>query len=255
MRSRLTSLCVPGTRADRHVKALGLPCDEVVLDLEDAVAAEHKDEARATVVRTLSEPGWASRTVAVRINAGSEADLEAVAAVAGLDGLTVMLPKVERPEQVTEAAERLAGTGIGLQALIETPAGSLAAHEIAAADDSLVALLIGYADLGAELGRRGAERDPRRWLVHQERVLGAARMAGVQALDGPFLDVADEAGLRASARIARELGFDGKWAIHPRQVDVIASVLRPDGGRARRGAGNRGCAREQRGCRACSMAR
>ncbi len=58
-------------------------------------------------------------------------------------------------------------------------------------------------------------------------MLGAARMAGVQALDGPFLDVADEAGLRASARAARELGFDGKWAIHPRQVDVIASVLRP----------------------------
>ena len=158
------------------------------------------------------DPAWVSRTVAVRINAGSEADLEAVAAVAGLDGLTVMLPKVERPEQVTEAAERLAGTGIGLQALIETPAGSLAAHEIAAADDSLVALLIGYADLGAELGRRGAERDPRRWLVHQERVLGAARVAGVQALDGPFLDVADEAGLRvvgadrARARLRRQVG-------------------------------------------------
>ena len=227
MRSRLTSLCVPGTRADRQEKALGLPCDEVVLDLEDAVAAEHKDDARATVVRTLADPAWASRTVAVRVNAGSQADLEAVAGAAGPEGLTVLLPKVERPEQVVAAAELLTGTGIGLQALIETPAGSVAAHEIAVADESLVALLIGYADLGAELGRRGAERDPRRWLVHQERVLGAARTAGVQALDGPFLDVADEAGLRASARAARDLGFDGKWAIHPRQLEVIASVLRP----------------------------
>ncbi len=227
MRSRLTSLCVPGTRADRQEKALGLPCDEVVLDLEDAVAAQHKDEARATVVRTLADPAWASRTVAVRVNAASQPDLEAVAGAAGPEGLTVLLPKVERPEQVVAAAEMLTGTGIGLQALIETPAGSVAAHEIAVAEESLVALLIGYADLGAELGRRGAERDPRRWLVHQERVLGAARTAGVQALDGPFLDVADEAGLRASARTARDLGFDGKWAIHPRQLEVIASVLRP----------------------------
>jgi citrate lyase beta subunit/acyl dehydratase len=227
MRSRLTSLCVPGTRADRQEKALRLPCDEVVLDLEDAVAIEHKDDARATVVRTLANPGWASRTVAVRVNAGSHADLAAVAGAAGPEGLTVLLPKVERPEQVAAAAELLTGTGIGLQALIESPAGSVAAHEIAVADESLVALLIGYADLGAELGRRGAERDPRRWLVHQERVLGAARTAGVQALDGPFLDVADETGLRASARAARDLGFDGKWAIHPRQLGVIASILSP----------------------------
>jgi citrate lyase beta subunit/acyl dehydratase len=227
MRSRLTSLCVPGTRADRHAKALALPCDEVVLDLEDAVAPEHKEQARATVMQTLADPAWTARTVAVRINAGSVADLEAVAAVAGLEGLTLMLPKVERPEQVAEAAGQMAGTGIGLQALIETPAGSAAAHEIAAAADSLVALLLGYADLGAELGRRGAERDPRRWLVHQERLLGAARAAGIQALDGPFLDIADEAGLRASARVARDLGFDGKWAIHPRQIEPIASVMRP----------------------------
>jgi citrate lyase beta subunit/acyl dehydratase len=227
MRSRLTSLCVPGTRADRQEKALRLPCDEVVLDLEDAVAIEDKDDARGTVVRTLANAGWASRTVAVRVNAGSRADLEAVAGAAGPEGLTVVLPKVERPEQVAAAAELLTATGIGLQALIETPAGSVAAHEIAVADESLVALLIGYADLGSELGRRGAERDPRRWLVHQERVLGAARTAGVQALDGPFLDVADEAGLRASARAARDLGFDGKWAIHPRQLEVIAGILSP----------------------------
>src|SRR5215218_5909226 len=139
MRARLTSLCVPGTRADRHAKALALPCDEVVLDLEDAVAPEHKEAARATVVRTLADPAWAARTVAVRINAGSGADLEAVAAAAGPEGLTVLLPKVERPEQVAEAAGRLAGTGIGLQALIETPAGSAASYEIAAAAESLVA--------------------------------------------------------------------------------------------------------------------
>ncbi len=150
-----------------------------------------------------------------------------MAGVRGVPGLTVLLPKVERPEEVAQAAAALEGTGIGLQALIETPAGSGAVHEIAVAHPSLQALLLGYADMAAELGRRGAEGDPARWLVHQERVLGAARAAGIQALDGPFLDIADEAGLVRSVRIARELGFDGKWAIHPGQLATLAQVLAP----------------------------
>jgi citrate lyase beta subunit/acyl dehydratase len=225
--SRATALCVPGTRPERHLKALGLPCAEVVLDLEDAVAPALKDEARAAVVATLADPAWRTRTVAVRVNAGSREDLEAVAGITGLERLTVLLPKVERPEQVARAAGILAGTGIGLQALLETPAGTAAAHEIAVADSSLEALLLGYADLAGELGRRGAEADPARWLVHQERLLGAARAAGIQALDGPFLDIGDVAGLVASARLARELGFDGKWAIHPGQLAIIARALAP----------------------------
>lgn len=224
---RTTSLCVPGTRAERHAKALQLRCDEVVLDLEDAVAPADKEEARAAVLRTLADVDWAERTVAVRVNAGSAADLEAVAGIGGLTRLTVLLPKVERPEAVVEAAKALEGSDIGLQALIETPAGSAAVGEIAVAHPSLEALLIGYADLAAELRRRGAEGDAARWLVHQERVLGAARAAGIQALDGPFLDLGDEAGLVRSTRTAKELGFDGKWAVHPKQLDTIARILAP----------------------------
>jgi citrate lyase beta subunit/acyl dehydratase len=224
---RTTSLCVPGTRTDRHGKALQSPCSEVVLDLEDAVAPALKEEARAAVVRTLASAEWADRTVAVRVNAGSAADLEAVAGIAGVPGLTVLLPKVGRPEEVLQAAAALEGSGIGLQALIETPAGSAAAGEIAVAHPSLQALLLGYADLAAELGRRGGEGDTARWLVHQERVLGAARAAGIQALDGPFLDLGDEAGLVRSARTAKELGFDGKWAVHPKQLKTIARILAP----------------------------
>ncbi|HYF28360.1 MAG TPA: CoA ester lyase, partial [Baekduia sp.] len=223
---RRTSLCVPGTAPARHLKAYDLPCDEVVLDLEDAVAPEHKDDARTTVVGTLGDARWETRTVAVRVNAGDAADLEAVAAL-GVPGLTIVLPKVERPEDVAAVAARLDGTGIGLQALLETPAGTAAAHEIAAAAGSVVALILGYADLAAELGRRGAQDDLARWLVHQERVLGAARAAGVQALDGPFLDLADTAALARSARWARELGFDGKWAIHPAQLAPIARAFAP----------------------------
>jgi citrate lyase beta subunit/acyl dehydratase len=224
-RSRLTSLCVPGDRPERHPKALTSGCDEVVLDLEDAVADERKAFAREAVLNTLSGPDWTNATVAVRVNAGSAADLEALATCTGRTGLTVVLPKVEHPDQVRTAACKLAGTGIGIQALIETPLGSTAAETIAAADPSLVALIIGYADLGAELGRPGFESSPSQWLVHQERVLGAARIHGLQALDGPFLHLSDEAGLVESSRIAHSIGFDGKWAIHPRQLESIMSMF------------------------------
>ena len=208
MRSRLTSLCVPGTRADRQEKSLGFPCDEVVLDLEDAVAAEHKDEARATVVRTLADPAWASRTVACASTPAASRTwrpwLEPPAR-----GLTVLLPMVERPEQVVAVAELLTGTGIGLQALIETPAGSVAAHEIAVAEESLVALLIGYADLGAELGRRGASAiRGAGWCTKR----GCwARSYRVQALDGPLLDVADEAGLRPARTVTSASTASGRY--------------------------------------------
>jgi citrate lyase beta subunit len=89
--SRITSLCVPGNQSRRHLTALGLPCDEVMLDLEDAVPPDAKAEARELVVATLAQPAWRGRTVAVRINAESLADLEAVASIAGLTGLTVVL--------------------------------------------------------------------------------------------------------------------------------------------------------------------
>jgi citrate lyase beta subunit/acyl dehydratase len=224
-RARLTSLCVPGDRPERHLKALNSGCDEVVLDLEDAVASDRKELARDAVIDTLSGPQWKTATVAVRVNAGSTADLDALASCSGHQGLTVVLPKVVSPEQVQAAARRLAGTGIGIQALIETPLGSAVAATIAGADQSLVALIIGYADLGAELGRPGFDSEPSQWLVHQERVLGAARIHGLQALDGPFLRISDEAGLVESSRVAHSLGFDGKWAIHPRQLKTITSMF------------------------------
>ncbi len=222
--TRLVSLCVPGDRPERHLKARGLGCDEVILDLEDAVAEPRKVRARDQVVQTLSDPSWADRTVAVRVNADNAADLEAIAALT-LPRLTVIVPKVETPGEIVDVAARLRGSSVGIQALIETPAGTAAAHEIAGAAAPLVSLIIGYADLGAALGRRGGDGDNGRWLVHQERVLGAARAVGVQAIDGPFLALRDEARLVESARVARDLGFDGKWAIHPDQLEPIRAVF------------------------------
>jgi citrate lyase beta subunit/acyl dehydratase len=206
-----------------HEKALGVPADEVVFDLEDAVAPWAKQQAREAIAATLARSEWAERVVAVRVNAlGSSelgADLELVGAL-GASKLTVVVPKVEEPEQLQAIAERLEAR-IGLQALIETPAGIEAVSAIARATSRLCGLILGYADLATALGRRGAERQVDRWLYYQEAVLAAARAAGVQAIDGPFLRLGEPLALARAARAARELGFDGKWAIHPEQVEPL----------------------------------
>jgi citrate lyase beta subunit/acyl dehydratase len=223
-RSRRSCLSVPGHAVRMHEKALGVPADEVVFDLEDAVAPGAKQEARDAIRGTLARPEWAERTVAVRINPpGSEqfdADLELIAALAHLGALSVVVPKVESPEDVAAIAARI-GSDVRLQALIETPAGIEAVAEVASGTRSMCALILGYADLAASLGRRGAERNLDRWLYHQEAVLAAARAGGLQAIDGPFLRLGDGLALARAARVARELGFDGKWAIHPEQVEPL----------------------------------
>ncbi len=216
-----------------HEKAAALPADEVVFDLEDAVAPGAKQEAREAVAATLAGSAWRGRTVAVRINApGSaevDADLALVAALhAGSVELTAVVPKVEAPEQLLSIAERLGGE-VGLQALIETPAGIEAAAAVARSCEQLCALILGYADLATTLHRRGAERNAERWLYYQEAVLAAARAAGVQAIDGPFLRLGDLLGLARAARLARQLGFDGKWAIHPEQVEPLNTAFAASG--------------------------
>ena len=207
-----------------HAKALDAGADEVVFDLEDAVAADAKATAREQVARTLASPEWARRRVAVRVNpsgsAEQDADLSMCAAL-GLEELTIVVPKVESPADV-EAAARVAP----VQALIETPRGLAAASSIAS-EDAVETLILGYADLAAALGRRGAEHDLDRWLVAQEALLAGARIGGAQAIDGPFFGLRDERGVSDAARAARELGFDGKWAIHPAQVAAINDAFSP----------------------------
>lgn len=220
---RRSCLSVPGHVVRMHEKALGVGADEVVFDLEDAVAADAKQSAREAIAATLARPEWAERVVAVRVNAPGSAELAADLELAGainVSKLTVVVPKVQEPEQLTAIVERL-DPRIGLQALIETPAGIEAAAAIARSTPRLCALILGYADLATALGRRGAERHIDRWLYYQEVVLAAARAAGVQAIDGPFLRLGDRLALARAARAARELGFDGKWAIHPEQVEPL----------------------------------
>lgn len=221
-------LVAPGSDERKIRKALDSGADEVVLDLEDAVTAANKDTARDLVCRLLGA-GATARTVSVRVNAMSTpwavGDLTAVGA---LNGVGIVLPKVDTPADL-EAADRLL-TGLGatsrLQALIETPRGVATVDQICSATGRLDGVVIGYADLGAELGRSPAS-EPQRWLHVQDRVLIAARAAGIQAIDGPHLSIADDDGLHAAARWTRDLGFDGKWAIHPGQIDTLTRIFTP----------------------------
>lgn len=238
---RRSCLSVPGSSPRMLQKAAGIAADEIVFDLEDGVIPAAKEPAREAVLTRLVD--WRSASAAVRVNAARtpwcHGDLAALAGAAGSLG-SIVLPKVESTGDLDFACRLLAGAEVaaggrdrplGIQALIETAAGLARVEEIAAAGEGrLQALILGYADLAASLGRsRAAAGDLRRgWLAAQDRVLTAARANGLQAIDGPFLGVAPDEPFLASARHARELGFDGKWAIHPAQVEALNKEFTPD---------------------------
>ncbi|MDQ6749821.1 MAG: CoA ester lyase [Actinomycetota bacterium] len=240
MRSRRSCLSVPGSSAKMLDKARGLDADEIVIDLEDAVVPAAKDEARAAVAAALREGEWQAGTVTVRINATAtewcEYDIRELigGGRSALDCLVV--PKVESPADI-ELVERLvdraeadgeSDEGVGLQGLVETAIGLRRVYEIAESGDRLEALIIGFADLAASLGRPGGTDYPGdSWHWVRETVLVAARAAGLQAIDGPHLRIEDLDGLREEALRARALGYDGKWALHPTQVAPLNEIFGP----------------------------
>jgi len=223
-------------------KARALPADELVLDLEDAVAPGDKDAARSALAGELRE-GFGERTVSVRVNGVGtpwlQADVaEVVGAMAGgarVDTLTI--PKVESAadlalvEGLAGAAESAGGADgpVGFEALIETAAGLAHAVEIAASSPRLEALILGYADLAASLGLPPGPVDPAadRWHFARGVLVVAARAAGLAAIDGPFLGIDDPEGLEREAGRAHALGFDGKWAVHPSQLEPLAELFTP----------------------------
>lgn len=228
MLARRSCLSVPGSSEKMLAKAAGLGADEVVLDLEDSVAPEAKETARSLVAGALR----GGAPAAVRINGLDSAwwreDVDAVGSLAG----SLVVPKVERPEDLERVARRLDALGepagdTRLQALIETARGLRDVGDIAAASPRLDTLILGYLDLAASLGRPLRQDEPGRWLHAQEALIVAARASGRQAIDGPHLAVGDEAGLRGAAEHARDLGYDGKWAIHPAQVPVLNAAFSP----------------------------
>ncbi|CAN5170685.1 CoA ester lyase [soil metagenome] len=239
--ARRSCLSVPGSSASMLAKAPTRAADEIVIDLEDAVATSAKDAARDTVVAALQEPQYQGVRTAVRVNAPRTpwCHLDVIAMASHAQGpASIIVPKVESAadlafverllDGVEAAAAGESGPPMRVQALIETAAGVARLAEIAGACARLDTLILGYADLSASLGRAagaGAELDS--WRSIQDLVLVAARTHGVLAIDGPFLGIAVDAGFTAAAERARDMGFDGKWAIHPAQVAALNELFTP----------------------------
>lgn len=231
--TRRSALCVPAGDDRKLMKALASGADEVVVDLEDAVAYDDKARAREQLTR-FEWPADRPRVV-VRVNAVGtpwcHRDLETVVGIEAVSA--VVLPKTESRGDV-EFAERLLDgleaesgrrTPLALQALVETAAGVLGLGDIAGSR-RLEALIVGYADLAASIGReRGV--DPATWRGIQDAVVLHARVGGVAAIDGPFLGIGDGEDFLESVATAASLGFDAKWVIHPRQVACVNDRFAP----------------------------
>ena len=201
------------------------------MDLEDAVAPDSKDRARVAATTLLASPDLDTARFILRINHPSthegERDLAAIGEIGALVGrpLTLMIPKVDSPDVLDEVRKRLNGHDLtaSLIPMIETARGLARVEELAVAD-SVSGLLFGGLDLSVDLGA-AMEWEP--LLYARSRVVHASRLGGVGVTDMPFLDISDPAGLRAEADRARKLGFSGKAAIHPDQVEVVLDAFSP----------------------------
>jgi citrate lyase subunit beta/citryl-CoA lyase len=225
-RPRRSALYLPASNAKAIAKARALPCDVVILDLEDGVAPDVKAAARSQAMAAVQEGGFGSRELVVRVNAldteWGEADLTALAAC---EPDAVLVPKVARATDVTGYSAHLPGS-IPIWAMIETAASLFRLDEIAAAD-RLTALVLGTNDLAKEMGAQpGPDRLP--FLGAMGLAVAAARAHGAAILDGVYNDFEDDAGLSAQAAQAVEFGFDGKTLIHPRQIAPCNAAFRPD---------------------------
>jgi citrate lyase subunit beta/citryl-CoA lyase len=247
-RSRRSVLAVPGSSVRFLEKARGLAADEVFFDLEDAVAPAAKAQARQNVVTALAAGGWDGKVVAVRINdAGTRwayRDVAEVVTAAGHGLDAIVLPKVTDPAHVTWLDLTLSqieqDTGgeagrIGIEAQIEDARGLANVDAIAAASPRLQALVFGPADFMASLGMRSLQvgAQPAGYIGSDAyhypllRILVAARAHGLAAIDGPYLAIGDTDGLRTAAVSAAALGYDGKWVLHPGQIDVVNQAFSP----------------------------
>ena len=231
-RLRRSQLVTPAATFRMIEKAAGLECDSLILDLEDAVAPSMKPAARENVRKAMSNLAFGDKEVGVRINGVTSPHfLDDLLALEGLPVDTIVVPKVNRPEDVTvvdvllrQLEGRGSRAGVTLQLLIETAIGLEAAADIARASNRVVSLIFGAGDFTADTG---IAFTPRGLFYARARVVVAAAAARVQALDHVHPAIQDLDGLREAARDARELGFQGKWAIHPAQVPVINEVFAP----------------------------
>ncbi|MDB5368476.1 MAG: malyl-CoA lyase [Roseomonas sp.] len=256
-----SELAVPAHSERFFAKAAAGPADVVFLDLEDAIAPAAKDAARAMAIGALNGVAWGARTMAVRVNAlGTPWVLrdivDVVRACPRLD--LILLPKAESAADVrfvdqlltSLEAEAPRDRRIGIEVLLETARGVAYAEEIAASSPRLEAMVFGLGDYAADMrmpdtvfGRPNpdyavlADADANgararhlndHWHFALARIANACRAHGLRPVDGPYTDYRDHDGFMASARRARALGCEGKWAIHPSQVEAANAVFSPE---------------------------
>ncbi len=230
----MTPRCIlffPGTRPDMYAKAIASGADQVCMDLEDAVAPGAKQEARASAMSVLQAPDFDPERFILRINNPAtpegDRDLAALGELATLRGspLTLMIPKLDAPEGLDQVRSRIHDRGMTprLIPIVETARG-LACVEALAAADSVAAIVFGGLDLSVDLG---TTLDWDALLYARSRTVHAARLGGVGAIDMPFFDISDHAGLSDDAARVRRLGFKGKTAIHPSHVSAIQEIFSP----------------------------
>ena len=261
-RLQRSELAVPATSPRFFAKAAAGDADVVFLDLEDAIAPTMKEEARKGAVQALVEHDWGRKTMAVRVNGldtpWALRDItEVVLDAPRLD--LILLPKassaadVQFVDQLLTLLEREAPRDkrIGIEVLIETAKGVAHVEEIAASSPRLEAMIFGVGDYSVDMrtldrvfgkvnpryavdtplpdGRR-AEHVNDQWHFALARIANACRAYGLRPIDGPYADYGDPAGYRAAAERSRALGFEGKWAIHPSQVELANAIYSPTAG-------------------------
>jgi citrate lyase subunit beta/citryl-CoA lyase len=245
-RPRRSNLAVPGSSPKMLGKAQGLAADQVFLDLEDSVAPLAKEEARANVVAALNDGDWGGKVRTVRVNdlttKWTYRDVITVVEGAGQNLDCIMLPKVQTAEQVVwldlllTQIEQVMGfeRRIGIEAQIENAKGLVNVDAIAGASDRVETIIFGPADFMASINMKslvvGAPHpdyngDPYHYILM--RILMAARTYDLQAIDGPYLQIKDVEGFTEVAKRSAALGFDGKWVLHPGQLDAANEVYSP----------------------------
>ncbi len=235
-RLRRSMLFVPGGNEKLLSKAIGLDVDALILDLEDSVAVDKKASARMAVAETLRSVDFGKKEKLVRVNSiAGEYGRSDISAILRSKPDTILVPKVNGPQDVAdydsliteiEKKEGLPQGSTGLMALIETPAGIVNIDAIAMASPRLKGLLFGAADYTRET--RGKITASRLELYYPMiRVLLAARVARIDAIDTPYFDVRDPQGLEQHTRQAKDMGYDGKAIIHPGQAEIVNRIFTP----------------------------
>jgi len=248
LRPRRSCLAVPGSNPRFLEKAKSLAADQVFLDLEDAVAPLVKPAARKNIVAALNEGGWGNRIRVVRVNDitthWTYRDVIEVVEGAGANLDCIMLPKTQNAAQVQwldlllTQIEKTMGFevgGIGIEAQIENAQGLIAIDAIAAASPRVETLIFGPADFMASINMRSlvVGEQPPGYDVGDAyhhilmSILMAARAHDLQAIDGPYLQIRDVDSFRRVAGRSAALGFDGKWVLHPGQIDAANEIYAP----------------------------